>query len=60
MFFKDSADFYIKDIIDITKPTITIDFRMSIILGVCLFIIISLIFYPNFLISILNCRLSPQ
>lgn len=51
MFFKDSIDFYIKDIADIIKPQINITINTSLILGVCLFFIITILFYPNYLIN---------
>jgi len=49
MFFKDSSDFHIKDLGDTltTKGSITLE--SSLILGGILFLILTLLVYPNFL-----------
>ena len=51
MFFKDSTDFYLKDIADIAKPNFHITLNASLIFGVSLFFIITILFYPNYLIN---------
>lgn len=52
MFFKDSTDYTIKDLGDIIKPQIALPYHNSLILGISLFFIITLLLYPNFLINI--------
>lgn len=52
MFFKDSTDFIYKDLGDIIKPQIYISLNQSLILGVTIYLIISILIYPNFFINI--------
>lgn len=52
MFFKDSADYYFKDIADILKHQNNISLSHSLVLGVTLFIVITLLFYPNYLMNL--------
>lgn len=52
MFFKDSNDFIIKDLGDIIKPKLNISLNHSIILGITIFLILTLLIYPNYLINL--------
>jgi len=54
MFFKDNADYNYKDLGDIAKPVTVITLENSIILGACLFIILTFLFYPTFITEILT------
>jgi hypothetical protein len=52
MYFKDSNDFLIKNLATIIKPQINITLNQSLILGISIFFITTILIYPNYLMHI--------
>ena len=47
MYFKDTSDFHYKDLVDVSITRINVDLPRSIVLGVCMWFILTLLIYPN-------------
>lgn len=47
MYFKDTTDFHYKDLVDVSITKINVDLPRSIVLGICMWFILTLLIYPN-------------